>query len=79
MTDPNRVIGGRERGPAMGTVIFSALMVACGLVLLITRVVMSDISVLGLSQGALFVIVGCMMGWPAVQRVRRNKRREAES
>lgn len=79
MTDPNRIIGGRERGPAMGTVIVAALMLASGLVLLVTRLVMSDITVLGLSQGALFVTAGCVMGWPALQRVRRNKRREAES
>lgn len=77
MTDPNRVVGGRERGPAMGTVILSCVVIASGVALFIARLATSSLSTLGIISSLLFVLLGCTTGWPALQRVRRNKRREA--
>lgn len=76
--DPNRVIGGRERGPAGGTLIVAIALGLASLALLIVRVVTGDLEPFGTASNVMLAVTSCVLGWPALQRVRRNLARERE-
>lgn len=76
--DPNRVIGGRERGPAEGTLIFAITVGLASLALLIVRVITGELEPFGTASNVMLAAASCVLGWPALQRVRRNRARERE-
>lgn len=77
MSDPKRSTGGRENGPALGTALVSALLIVIGIVLLVARLATGALEPFGTVSNVLMIVLGLVMGGPALQRERRNRNRDA--
>ncbi|KIP53011.1 hypothetical protein [Leucobacter komagatae] len=79
MNEPERAPQGRGRLPAEGNLVAAGIMAGGGVVLLVARLLLGEATALGVSSALLTIALGVALGWPAIRRMRRSRKREAQA